>query len=203
VFELSAIGIPLNVEVKTQAELLRYVEYLRQPTALQVLRGRRVESPGLLELQPDEQFVAELAIPRPATQLSLTVPCRITGLNPRWSAGLLQKQGYVKGDYGNGENRYRALGLDLEGNAYVPLYVELAERTHMVAGHPVIAGAEGADLFIQVTKVGHDPDRWHVSVNNPTDRVITTTLRAAMPLTGLDLPVQPLTLQPGEYRVVE
>ncbi len=141
--------------------------------------------------------------PRPAAKLSLTLPCRIVGLNPRWSAGLLQKQGYVKGDYGSGENRYRALGLDLEGNAYLPLYVELAERTHVVAGHPVIAGPEGAELFIQVTKVGHNPDRWHVSVNNPTDRAITTTLRAEMALPGLELPAEPVTLQPGEYRVLK
>ena len=85
---------------------------------------------------------------------------------------------------------------------HIPLYVELAERTHMVAGHPVIAGPEGDELFIQVTKVGHSPDRWHVSVNNPTDRAITTTPRAEMPLPGLELPAEPVTLQPGEYRVL-
>jgi hypothetical protein len=202
VFELAAIGIPLNVEVKTQAELLRYAEYLQKPLGLQVLRGQRVESPGLVELKPDAQYAVELAIPRPAARLSLTLPCRVTGLNPRWSAGLFQKQGYVKGDYGSGENRYRALGLDLEGNAYVPLYVELAERTHVVAGHPVIAGPEGSELFIQVTKVGRNPDRWHVSVNNPTDRAITTTLRAEMKLPGLDFSPRALTLKPGEYRVL-
>jgi hypothetical protein len=202
VFEMAAIGIPLNVEVKTQAELLRYVQSLQKPAGLEVLRGQRVDSPGLVELRPDAQYAVELSIPRPAAKLSLTLPFRITGLNPRWSAGLFQKQGYVKGNYGSGENRYRALGLDLEGNAYVPLYPELVERTHIVAGHPVIAVPEGSELFIQVTKVGRNPDRWHVSVNNPTDRVITTTLRAEMNLPGLQFPSQSITLQSGEYRVL-
>jgi hypothetical protein len=203
VFELAAIGIPLNVEVKTPAKLVEYVRYLQQPAGLQVLRGQRVESPGLLELRVDDSGAVELVVPQPSNSLSLTLPCLISGLNPRWSAGLLQQQGYVKGDYGDGNHRYRALGLDLEGNAYVPLYVELAPQTHIVAGHPVTAGPEGTELFIQVTKVGHDPDRWHVSVNNPTDRVITTTLRPAMELPALTFSSQSVTLQPGEYRVLD
>ena len=72
----------------------------------------------------------------------------------------------------------------------------------MVLGHPVIAGPEGRELFIQVTKVGAGPDRWHVSVNNPTDRTITATLRKAMPLPGLEFPDKTLTLAPGEYVVL-
>jgi hypothetical protein len=201
-FELAAIGLPLNVEVKGLAELLRYVDYLDKPSGLQVLRGQRVASPGLVEFQPDANSVVEIAIPKPPERLALTLPCRVVGLNPRWSAGLSQKQGYVKGDYGSGENRYRALGVDLEGCGYIPLYAELADRTHIVAGHPVIAGPEGKDLFIQVTKVGRDPDRWHVSVNNPTDEAVTTELRKAMDLPGFDVPDQAVTLQAGEYKVL-
>jgi hypothetical protein len=58
-------------------------------------------------------------------------------------------------------------------------------------------------LFIQVTHVGGTPDRWHVAVNNPTDRPVTTTLRAAMALPGLDFPDRMLTLKPGEYVVIQ
>ena len=131
-FEFSAIGIPVNVEVRSLAELQRYVEYLKAPTGMQILRGTRLDTAGLLELSPDAGFAVELVLPRPPRRLELTVPCRIVGLNPRWSAGLFQRKGYVKGDYGSGENRYRALGLDLAGNAYVPLYVDLADVTHAV-----------------------------------------------------------------------
>jgi len=200
--EWAALGFPLDVPVASAADLQRYVAYLQQPTGLQVLRGRRLDGPGLVEFAPDEGAV-ELSLPQPAPRLDLTLPVRIRGLNPRWSAGLFQKQGYSKGFYGPGENRYRALGLDFAGNAYVPLYVDAANTTHVVAGHPIVAGPEGEELFLQVTNVGGTPDRWHVSVNNPTDREITTTLHAAMALPGLDFPDRTLTLKPGEYVVVQ
>ena len=120
----------------------------------------------------------------------------------RWSAGLLQKRGYVKGHYGSGENRYRALGTDLQGCVYIPLYFDRAPTTHPVAGHPVIAGPEGQELFVQVTHVGQAPDRWHVSVNNPTDKSITTTLTNPVDLPGFDFPAITLRLKPGEYVVL-
>jgi hypothetical protein len=46
------------------------------------------------------------------------------------------------------------------------------------------------------------PGRYHVSVNNPTDRPITTTLTQSIPLPGLELPATPLMLQPGQYVVI-
>jgi len=202
VFEMAAIGFPLNVEIQSAADLERYAAYLAQPSGMQVVRGKRIEGPGLVEFAPDATGVVEFSVPKPATKLDLTLPCRIVGLNPRWSAGLRQKKGFVKGDYGPGENRYRALGMDLEGNAYVPVYVDLADVTHLEAGHPIVAGPEGKELFLQVTKVGQQPDRWHVSVNNPTDRPITTTLKQAMDLPGLGLSETTITLQPGEYVVL-
>ena len=125
------------------------------------------------------------------------------GLNRRWSVGLFQKAGYVKGDYGTGENRYRALGLDLDGNAYIPLYVDYAESTHVVVGHPIVAGPEGKDLFIQVTYMNENLHRWHVSVNNPTDTAITTILRLIMELPGFEFAPQRITVPAGGYVVVK
>lgn len=200
-FELAALGFPMNVEVKSAVDFQRYVDYVNQPDGLFVLRGQRLEGPGLVEFAPSNHAV-ELYVPAPMKRLDLTLPVRIRGLNPRWSAGLFQKKGYSKGFYGSGDNRYRALGLDLAGNAYVPLYVDLSAATWIRAGHPVVAGTEGKDLFIQVTRVNDSPSEWHVSVNNPTDQAITTTLRAAMNLPGLDLKDTPVTLKPGEYQVI-
>jgi hypothetical protein len=203
VMEIAALGLPVTVAVRNMADLERYADYLRDPTGMHVLRGKRIDAPGLVELVPDEAFAMEIAVPRPAVRLDLTLPVRIDGLNNRWSAGLLLKKGYVKGDYGPAENRYRALGLDLEGAAYVPLYVDRAAATHVVAGHPVTAGPEGKLLFIQVTKVGDQPHRWHVSVNNPTDQPITTTLKKAIDLPGLEFPDRTVTLAPGQYIVLQ
>jgi hypothetical protein len=202
VFQLAGIGVPVHVEVKSAADLQRYASYLQSPAGMKVLRGRRTDGPGFVELAPDADGVAEIAVPRPQTPRSFTLPCRVDGLNPRWSAGLWLKKGYVKGHYGTGENRYRPLGLDLQGAAFIPLYVDLAPLTHVAAGHPVVAGPEGRDLFIQVTKVADKPDAWHVSVNNPTDRTITTTLKCAMDLPGLEVPRGPLVLPPGKQVVV-
>lgn len=199
--ELAGFAFPLDVPIRTPEELQRRVDYLAAPLGLQVRRGKRVASPGLLEIQPFNDAV-ELSLPRAPEKVDMTVPLLVPGLKQRWSVGLLQKAGYSKGFYGPGENRYRPVGLDWAGNAYIPLYPDMAEQTHIVVGHPIVAGAAGNDLFIQVTKVSDAPDRWHVSVNNPTDQPVTVTLHQAMELPGLNFPDQRITLQAGEYRVL-
>jgi hypothetical protein len=201
-FELAGYGFPVDMTVTKPQELSKWVDYMKAPAGMQILRGSRSANPGLLDLTPGN-YAVELEIPRPADKLNLTVPVRIEGLNPRWSAGLFQVTGYSKGFYGNGQNRYRMLGLDLKGVAYLPLYVDLAPTTHILAGHPIVAGPEGQELFIQVTNVGDTPDKWHLSVNNPTDKPITTRLQQAMQLPGLAFPERRITLQPGEYKVLQ
>ncbi len=199
--EIASFAFPLDVPVHTPEELQRYVDYLKEPAGLEVQRGKRVVSPGLLEIQPFNSAV-EVTLPRPGEETNLTVPLLVPGLNPRWSVGLFQWTGYSKGFYGPGENRYRPVGLDWAGSAYVPLYPNLAESTHVQVGHPIVAGAAGQDVFIQVTKVSDNPDQWHVSVNNPTDQPVTVVLHQAMELPGLNFPDQRITLKAGEYRVL-
>jgi len=53
-----------------------------------------------------------------------------------------------------------------------------------------------------VTYVNEKPQRWHVSVNNPTDKAITTTLRQTMALPGLDFQTQEVTVPEGGYIVL-
>jgi hypothetical protein len=202
VYELSSINFPVDVEVKSAQELINAFDYVKNPTGMSVLKGQQIESNGLLEFTPTDHLV-EILVLKPKDQTHLTLPLRVQGLNRRWSVGLFQKIGYVKGDYGTGENRYRPLGLDLYGNAYMPLYVEYAEKTHIVVGHPVVVGPEGENLFIQVTHVNENPHRWHVSVNNPTDKTITTTLRKTMDLPGFEFLPQKITVPAGSYIVVK
>ena len=73
----------------------------------------------------------------------------------------------------------------------------------MLAGHPVVADDRGRELFIQVTRLYESPDQWHISVNNPTDKHITTMLRKAMDLPGLNLRDTEITVKPGEYVVLQ
>ena len=131
----------------------------------------------------------------------------VNDLNRRWSAGLWQVEGFVKGDYGDGSNRYRAVGIDRDGRAYVPLYPDLAERTEVEIGHPVVADRRGQQLFIQVTALSGGTKvnpvyRWYVAVNNPLDEPVTTVLSRNMDLPGFDFDTREITLQPGEHRVL-
>ncbi len=204
-FELFSLGVPVNMGLKNPAEVTRLLTYLDQPTGMKILRGRRVASPGIIECHPDNGAV-EVLVPRPMWKTNLTLPLRVTGLNRRWSAGLFQKSGYVLTQDGTGKNRYRALGVDEFGCAQVPVYVDLAAKTQMLAGHPIIADSQGKELFINVIRLqGHpSPNRcqWQVSVNNPTDKPITSRLRQAMKLPGLIFAERKVTLRPGEYRVL-
>jgi hypothetical protein len=192
--------MPIDITVTNVAALERIVDYIEDPEGMQILSGTRVTSPGLVEIQP-QGYRVDISLPRPAQPIDILLPIRIRNLNPRWSAGLYQKTGYSAGFYGPGDSRYRALGIDFTGHAYFPMYPDYADVTHVTAGHPIVAdGADGQDLFIQVTCIRDSPWIWHVAVNNPTDRVITTRMRRAINLPGLIFGRRDLTLQPGEHR---
>jgi len=132
----------------------------------------------------------------------MTLPVQVRGLNPRWSAGVWQVEGYTTGYAGDGHDRWRALAVDSDGYARVPLFVSRASVTELHMGHPIVARGAGRDLFIHVTRLGDKPFRWHVSVNNPTDHVIRTTLSPGLPLPGLQVPSTPLNLAPGAYQTI-
>jgi hypothetical protein len=147
----------------------------------------------------------ELAIPRPEERLDAPLPIRVRGLNPRWSAGFFQKTGYNVGYYGDGNNRYRPAGFDLDGYAYGAVFPDYVDRTHVVIGHPVVC--DNADLFVQVTQknVRLKPKResaWHVSINNPSDAAITTMCKPAMGLPGFAFAPTQATIPAGGYVVL-
>ena len=204
-FELFSLGYPLDVEVNEAEDFARTIEYLERPGGLEVLRGERIESAGIVELEP-EKHVAEIRLPQPEEKTELTVPVRLRSLNRRWSAGLFMREGYVQGHYGPGTSRYRPLGIDLDGMAYVPAYPDLAGTTHLVMGHPVVADEAGEDLFIQVTQTSGGTGgefRWWIAVNNPTERAVTTVLSNAMDLPGIAFERKQTEIGPGEHVVVQ
>ncbi len=197
---------PMETKITDSDALLRWVRYLQKPDGMEILRGSRREGPvGIVELQAQNGAV-EMKVPQPQG-LDPALPCRVSGLNPRWSTLLWQYQGYNGGNrYGPPTSRVRALGVDSQGRAYFPVYAGRAPLTHVLVGQPVVADAAGKDVFIEVVCLedaqGEKPPLWHVSVNNPLDKPVTTTLRKAMDLPGLTLPEEALTLAAGEYRRV-
>ena len=205
-YELLSVGCPLDAAAHSASALVDQRSYLTTPAGVSVTRGRRLNTPGVFEVQPNN-YAVHLALPRPSVQRQLTLPVMVDGLNRRWSAGLWQLNGFVKGDYGSGANRYRAVGLDLDGRAYIPLYPDLAALNEIEVGHPVIADVQGQGLFIQVTALSggtttNPQYQWAVAVNNPTDSPITTVLTQNMALPGLNFGTQQVTLAPGEQRLL-
>ncbi len=198
---------PMDKPIAGSDELLRWVRYLQCPDGMEILRGKRLDTPiGVIELAADA-YAAEVKVPLPADKLDANLPFRVSGLNPRWSAILWQKDGYVgAGRYGKPQNRFRSLAVDFDGRVYFPVYSGQAPLTQMVAGQPVAADAAGKELFIEVVCLkdaeGPNPPLWHVSVNNPTDQPVTAKFSKTMELPGLDFADRELTLQPGEYRIL-
>jgi len=202
--EIFATTWPMDQPISNARGLADAVGYLETPSGMVLSRGKvEAKGGGLLELIPESGAV-ELSIPE--AERPIVVPVRVSGMNKRWSTGLYQIDGYRTHYYSKGNSGWRALGVDFDGRAYVPLYVSMAPNTHVMIGQPVVADEAGKDLFIQATRLndGIDgkPPLWHVSVNNPTDRPVTCTLKRAMELPGLDFAEGTITLKPGEYRVL-
>jgi len=200
-YEFLMVSDPVHASVRGPYRFLQIVRYLAKPGGLTIPRGKRQASHGLVELAARDG-AAELTIARPARPVRVTLPVRVSGLNPRWSAGLFQISGYVQGRYGGGKNRYRPAGLDPEGRAYGALFPDYAPEPHVVIGHPIVC--DRRELFIQVTQknLGQGRSGWHVSVNNPTDAPVTATFQQAMRVPGLEFPTQKHTIPAGGHVVL-
>ena len=107
------------------------------------------------------------------------------------------------GYYTNGENVYAPFGLDLDGLAYLSLFPDQAELTHVRAGHPIVC--DQPDLFIEAMPRPVKPGtlKWHVAVNNPMDAAVTATFRQAMDLPDPTFTTKQLTVEPGAYVVLQ
>jgi hypothetical protein len=109
-------------------DFVEALTYLNAPEGMSVTRGWRRNAAGPIVVRPD-RYAVHLEVSRPTATTNLTLPVVIDSFNRRWSVGLWQLSGFVKGDYGSGRNRYRAVGLDMAGRAYIPLYPDLADAT--------------------------------------------------------------------------
>ena len=151
---------------------------------------------GIIELDAHGESVA-LALGRPSVERRVPVPVEVRGLEPGSSAGVFLERGYVLGNYGSGENRYRALGVDEQGRSWLAIDPDLAPETRVVVGHPVVCDRQ--DAIVQVT-LREDPPaegHWHVSVHNPGPTELRTSCHAAMRVPGLDLEPAEVTVPAG------
>ena len=202
-YALLSVTDPLDVPERGAARFKRILDYLREPSGLEVRRGTRREAVGFTDVSAVDG-VAELRIPQPETRVELTVPMRIHGLNSNWSAGVYQIDGHTAGYYTDGEGVYSPIGFDLDEVARAALFPDQHENTHVVVGHPVVASDERLKLTAmpRPAEGANARYRWHVAVNNPTDQTITATFERRMDVPGLEMEKQEHSIAPGGYQVL-
>lgn len=151
---------------------------------VEMKRGRLLPvSDGLLDIRPADG-AAEFAIPNPRCGLKMVLPIRVHDLNDRWSAVLYDHQ----------VSKARPIGT-YDGVGYARLDPEYAVLTHVSIGHPVTASNER--VFLNFVQLEESPNRYHVSVNNPTDKTLRVKLRQAMDLPGFEFAERVVELAPG------
>ncbi len=162
-------------------------------------QGKLLSYFGILDVKVQDGVV-EIYMKKPNERLNIPFPVRIHGLNPRWSAGLFQIEGYTQGRYTNGKNVYKPIGVTKGGIGFATLYPDYSENTHIIVGHPIVADDERIAIIFAHTN--WKPHEYWLMVNNPTDEPITTTIRQKIPLPDLKFTRQLITLQPGEDRIL-
>ena len=206
--EVLQVGVSVYTTIDDAAAMLALREYILSPVGLQVVRGSRIDSTGasgLLEMQLDPTSrTAEVSLPKHPLR-GYVLGLRLVGINARWTACLLQKEGWVFDPlslYGPTGDRYTELGIDADSTTVAPLYVGRAKLTHVVAGHPIVAtgGHDVTNLFIQVTHVSQGV--WHVSVHNPTAAQVTATISKTMELPGLEFATKSISVKAGATTVL-
>jgi hypothetical protein len=187
--EFAQLGLSLATQLPDADALLQLQRYLSNPP-ITMHTGNAPRCSIICDsvVNAESNFTTDVEVPQYSANRNMMLPLRVGGLNPRWSVGLWQKYGFPGSSdaiYGNGTDRYTALGVHDAGWAYVPLYVG-ESSTRVVVGHPVIATGVGAEhLFIQTTHV--NARRWHVHVSNPTNSSIRATVHTTMSPCGFAL----------------
>ncbi|MHC4872059.1 MAG: hypothetical protein ACYTFY_09455 [Planctomycetota bacterium] len=197
-FKLMAINYPVDVSNQGPARFMRLINYLNQPQGLKVLQGKRLPLDGVLEFKAEENSV-RIQLPKPVKPVDITVPVRVSGLNPNWSAGYFQRDGYALGIYGDGKNKYTPLGFDDEGRVYGSIFPDLSEFNDIEIGHPVVS--DNNNLIIQLTQklAPGGGYAYCVAVNNPTEKAVSAVLKQNMKLPGFIFSDRKVTVSPGGF----
>lgn len=180
----------------------RIYQYLgldkKHNSGIVVKQGRIMSHFGIIDLEPKDGRV-EFEINNPGFEFRLPLGLRFMGFNPNWTVGELQITGYSPGYYTDGSNVYRNLGPDDKGIVYLSIYPDLAPKTHCIIGHPV--QCDNPDLIIEFTQLNRG--KYHIAVNNPTDKPIETALKKSMDLPGFEFANTNITVAAGGYIIVK
>jgi hypothetical protein len=200
-YELFSLVYPIDVAAQGLERFRKTVAYFREPDGVKILEGTRRGIGGPIDIEAENNRVHVKAA-KPSWDLATALPVRVLGLNPNWSAGYYQIEGYAQGTYGDGSHKYHPCGFDMHGCIRATLYHCLAEETEAIIGHPVVC--DSPDLIIQVTQkpTAGGGYGYHVAVNNPTDKTIRIVLKQNIALPDLQFDQSELTIPAGGYVVV-
>jgi hypothetical protein len=127
-----------------------------------VMRQGSVEPDGfgLLGELKDGVFLADL----PKADLSIRMPLRLTGVNPRWSAGAMRQ----------GSTFFEPLAPDGDGVVWAS-FDTVHDAGRFFFGHPVVADRD--DVIIQTLQ--RTDGGWTVVAHNPGDETVEVELTGA------------------------
>lgn len=211
--QLLSYAFGVKTPIHTLSHLRAYTAYVEDIPKPQMWQGILQDNRGLLRMMAHDGLVDFSLVQAPISVKDLGLPVQVKGLQPEWSAGLLQKQGYVSPVlqaahlYGKRpHNRYRPLGVDTQGSAWFPLHVATSKHD-IEAGHPVIAvwnKRRVQGISIQVTPIRDDPYQWYVSVNHlgRNTQAITFQLHLRMRLPHFPFRCRQVTLRPRQHLII-
>lgn len=160
-------------------------DFLRAAEALTLTRGTLSSAVYVAPLEAAEFGIAGSIAAQPVTA---DLPLLLTGLNPRWVAGVWRSD--APSDFTD------QFGF-VEGQGLTTL--DVTREARFYAGNLVTA--DNADLYMDLEE--WTPERIVVRVNNPTDQAITATVRTPAEITGLKALNQQVTVPPGTTRRIQ
>ncbi len=211
--KLVSYAFSVRTPIQSSRAMRAYVDYLYRLPAPKMQRGSIQGLRGLVTLQAHQGATAFIYPKAPSSVRDLGLGFRVKGLVPHWSAGFLQRSGYVptllrssQAYSKSATNRYRPLGVDPKGSAWFPLNVAAAQH-RIEAGHPYIARYRNRlvmDVAVQVTHLRDKPHQWYIAVNHlgRTGSALTFKLQAQMNLPGAPFQCMKVTLQPYQHLIV-
>ncbi|HOS43035.1 MAG TPA: hypothetical protein PK794_05020, partial [Armatimonadota bacterium] len=155
----------------------------KTPYALKFTRGKLTGIRYLAGITPANGGAAGEVTA--AADIPCAIPLQLTGLNPRWPAGIWRE--------GSGIT-YTGV---FEGSAYPRLDVAVTGK--FVAGN--LLTADNSDLVLAVVK--WEPGKIKVEVHNPTDTPIAATISTPKEITGLKALAKTVTVPAGTTVYIE
>ena len=153
--------------------------------AVTATQGSVTSTRYLLELAADQYGFAGTI---DASRLPQSLPVKVTGLNPKWTAARVDLE----------RKQWFPLGV-WDGAAYMALDPALGEQKLFIGN---LVAADNPDVFLTLLPANADGTT-HVEAHNPTEKEVTTKVNVPVATFLAGKQEQTVTIPPGESVTVE